>query len=87
MSQTATYPATLADLNLFADCTAELDGLKIFAAGDPEEHARLTAMIERLHDTVERIAGPDRGLLYEKEPPREPTAIDWDRVTAAEAAA
>ena len=58
------YPCSLDDLMLFADCTVELDDYKNCAAIDPAERARIAAMVERLHDAVERIAGPAAATVY-----------------------
>ena len=62
MRPPVTYQASLADLILFADVTAELDGLKCYLPA--ADYDRLAGMVERLHSTVERLAGSDAGLIY-----------------------
>lgn len=62
-----TYPVNLADLVLFADAACELDTYKHMLADRPVAQARIAAMIGRLHDTVERVAGPAGGLIYQGE--------------------
>lgn len=64
MRPPVTYPATLADLELFANAAAELDGVKDCERLEPDERARLVAMVERVYDTVERLAGADNGLVF-----------------------
>lgn len=59
-----TYPCNLADLILFGDCAAELDSYKHCLAIPQLDRERIAAMVERLHDAVERIAGADAGLVY-----------------------
>ena len=59
-----TYPVSLADLVLFSDAAAELDDYKDTLEDNPAERARIIAMVYRLHDTVERVAGTDHELVY-----------------------
>lgn len=68
-----TYSCSLADLVLFADCAAELDAYKDCLAYTPAERSRVIILLERLHDTVERIAGSDGHHIYapDDEPVRE----------------
>jgi len=60
-----TYHVDLADLSLFADAAAELDGYKSYLPAP--DVVRITHMAKRLHDTVERAAGAASGLIYEGE--------------------
>jgi hypothetical protein len=64
MNQVVNYPATLHDLTLFADAAAELDGFKGRLTDNPVELARITTLVESMHDTVERIAGAASGMIY-----------------------
>ena len=59
-----TYPVNLADLELFADAASELDDYKEHLADKPAARARIVAMVERLHDTIGRVAGRDERLVY-----------------------
>lgn len=59
-----TYPVTLADLILFADAAAELDGLQGLIKYSPDERARLADMAQRMHDIVERAAGAEAFEIY-----------------------
>lgn len=59
-----TYPCDLSDLVLFADAAAALDDYKPPAGPDRDRIVRLS---ERLHCTVERIAGPHVDLIYGKD--------------------
>ena len=62
-----TYNVNLADLELFADAACELDCYKDTLGDKPAEQARIIAMLERIHETVERAAGPDSDLVYAPE--------------------
>lgn len=59
-----TYPCNLSDLILFGDCAAELDSYKHCIAVQEADRERIAAMVERLHDAVERLAGADAWLVY-----------------------
>lgn len=59
-----TYPCNLDDLVLFANATAELDSYKHCLAIPQADRDRIAAMVERLHDAVERLAGADGKLIY-----------------------
>lgn len=60
-----TYQVTLADLVLFADAAGELDTLKNYVDLDrPEETYRIRAIVERMHDAIERAAGADGDQIY-----------------------
>ena len=59
-----TYRVSLADLVLFSDAAAELDDYKDTLEDNPAERARIIAMVYRIHDTVERVAGNDSTLVY-----------------------
>lgn len=54
----------LADLMLIAEAAAELDDTKQFYVDRPDEQNRLAAMVERLHDIVERAAGAHAAAIY-----------------------
>lgn len=63
------YPCNLDDLVLFANCAVELDEYKKCITGPNAEQvhaerARIANMIERLHDAIERIAGPQAVRVY-----------------------
>lgn len=72
-----TYPVNLADLALFADAAAELDGYKCHLPA--ADAARIAGMVERLHDTVERVAGAASGLIY---PEDDCPILDYEAVKA-----
>lgn len=60
-----TYPLTLADLDTLASIACTIDDFKEHL---PEnERAEAAAMVERLHDMVERAAGADALLIYPEE--------------------
>lgn len=59
-----TYRVTLADLVEFADCAAELDGMRQFYVDNPAEQERIAGHVERLHNIVERAAAQDAALIY-----------------------
>lgn len=59
-----TYPVSLADLTLFADAACEMDCYKDTLEDKPAERARIIAMVEMMHNAVERAAGADGGLVY-----------------------
>lgn len=54
----------LADLILIADAACELDAAKQFYIDRPDEQQRLAAMVERLHNIVERAAGTQAAAIY-----------------------
>lgn len=59
------YSVSLADLQLFADAACELDGLNGYIDPDfPPDNQRITALVERTHAAIERIAGPDAAEIY-----------------------
>lgn len=58
------YPCNLDDLVLFANGAAELDSYKECAVIEPADRARIAAMVERLHEAVERIAGAQAERIY-----------------------
>lgn len=64
-NQNITYPCTLADLELFANAAAELDSAKMLAT--PDDRLRMQAMVCRMHEAVERIAGQDAAMVYPPE--------------------
>lgn len=71
------YPVGLDDLMLFADAGCELDSYKDTLADNPAEQARIVAMVERIHDTVERVAGVAGGMIYQDEAA---PLLDYDAV-------
>ncbi|MCD6706427.1 MAG: hypothetical protein LT080_08245 [Thiobacillus sp.] len=73
MRPPVTYPCNLADLILFGDCAAELDSYKHCLTIPQADRDRIAAMVERMHDAVERLAGADAWLVYG---PEEPGAAD-----------
>jgi hypothetical protein len=64
MRPPVTYPASLADLVLFADAAAELDGYKHYLP--VKDFTRIAGMVDQLHSTVERLAGQDVALIYDE---------------------
>lgn len=58
----SSYPVTLADLVEIADAACELDVTKQFYIDRPDEQQRLTAIVNRLHDIVERAAGAQAAI-------------------------
>jgi len=60
-----TYPATLADLILFADALAELEKHKNTLDAMTFEKSRMLALICRMHEAIERIAGIDRNKIFD----------------------
>ena len=54
-----TYQVTLADLILFADAAIELEFYKNTLEDMTFEKSRMLALICRMHDAIERIAGLD----------------------------
>ena len=61
-----TYQATLADLILFADALAELENYKNTLAAMTFEKSRVLALICRVNEAVERIAGLEhRNRIYD----------------------
>lgn len=65
MRPPVTYPAHLADLILFADAAAELDAYKDHLHEKPDERLKIIAMICRMHQRIEQMAGCDADLIYE----------------------
>lgn len=62
---TPLYRVTLDDLKLFADAGCELDVLKNYEdIDDSSDTNRITVLVERMHDAIQRIAGPDAGEIY-----------------------
>jgi hypothetical protein len=59
-----TYPVALDTLMLMADAASELDGMRMFFVDRPSEQDRISAMVKRLHDAVERAAANDARLIY-----------------------
>lgn len=59
----------LADLINIADASDELDSMRRFYVDQPGEQERISRMVERLRDIVDRAAGMDAGALKS-----EPTA-------------
>lgn len=59
-----TYPVNLSDLINIADAAAELDGMRMFYVDQPAEQVRISAMVEQLHNLVERAAVHDAVLIY-----------------------
>jgi len=60
-----TYQATLADLILFADAVMELDIYKNTLDDMTFEKSRLLAMICRVNEAIERIAGLDYNKIFD----------------------
>jgi hypothetical protein len=58
------YAVTLDELQLFADAACELDSYKDTLSDKPDERERIVDMIERIHDTVQRVAGADAHFIY-----------------------
>lgn len=58
------HQVDLADLQLMADAAAELDDARQFYVDRPDEQRRLDAMVERLHNIVERAAGAHAAAIY-----------------------
>lgn len=58
------YPVALADLIYIADAACELDIAKQFYVDRPDEQQHLTAIVNRLHDIVERAAGAEAAAIY-----------------------
>lgn len=59
-----TYPVNLADLVNIADAAAELDGMRMFYVDQPAEQVRISAMVDQLHNLVQRAAVHDSVLIY-----------------------
>lgn len=58
-----TYRMNLDDLTLMAEAACLLDEYKdTFAHGDARQ--RIVAMVTRVHDAVERAAGPAAAIIY-----------------------
>lgn len=76
---TPPYQITLDDLKMFADAVCELDTLNSFAAevcnAPVEEVQRVTYLVERMHEVIERIAGPQAGEIYAPEDDPEPEPL------------
>lgn len=59
-----TYQVSLDALKLFAATACELDEYKDTLNDMPDERARIVAMLDTVHATVERAAGHDAYLIY-----------------------
>lgn len=64
MSTKTRYTVDLADLQLIADAACEIDTAKQFYIDQPGEQQRLSNMVARMHDTVERAAQQDAARIY-----------------------
>lgn len=64
MPMAPAYAVTLSDLLLFADAACELDAYKDTLANKPAERERIMEMLDRVHNTVERVAGVDANFIY-----------------------
>ena len=60
-----TYPATLADLILFADAAVELEKHKNMLDAMTFEKSRMLALICRVNEAIERIAGLDHNKIFD----------------------
>lgn len=69
MRPPVTYPVSLADLVTIADAAAELDGMRMFYVDQPVEQDRISSLVQRLHDMVERAAAHDAVLIYGPDEP------------------
>lgn len=58
-----TYPVNLADLELFTDAAAELDTMRRFYIDQPGEQVRISGMVRRMYDAIERVAAHDINLI------------------------
>ena len=59
-----TYAATLEELRLLADVTAQLDHVKNLLQAERVAVAESAALVKRAHTTLERILGDDVALVY-----------------------
>ena len=64
MRPPVTYPVSLADLVTIADAASELDGMRMFYVDQPVEQDRISSVVQRLHDMVERAAVHDAVLIF-----------------------
>ena len=58
------YSVDLADLVHIADATCELDEMRRFYVDRPDEQGRISTIVARLHDIVERAAGQHAALIF-----------------------
>lgn len=63
MRPPVTYPMHIADLELFADAAADPDTMRQFFVDKPDEQTRISRMVERMYDAIERAARIDANLI------------------------